>query len=74
MLCYEKPISLVILRQKTKVRKRFISYFKNNAITALKKHIDGDHYLIARKFEEKVNNNAKSLVELKTTYKEEVYN
>jgi hypothetical protein len=49
MLCYEKPISLVILRQKTKVRKRFISYFKNNAITALKKHIDGDHYLIARK-------------------------
>jgi hypothetical protein len=40
----------------------------------LKKHIDGDHYLIARKLEEKVNNNAKSLVELKTTYKEEVYN
>jgi hypothetical protein len=25
----------------------------------LKKHINGDHYLIARKFEEKINNDAK---------------
>jgi hypothetical protein len=40
----------------------------------LKKHINGDHYLIARKFEEKVNNHAKNLVKLKTTYTKEVYN
>jgi hypothetical protein len=73
MLHYEKPISLVILGQKTKFRKRFVSYLKNNGITTLKKHINGDHYLIARKFEEKVDNNAKSLLELKPTYKEEVY-
>jgi hypothetical protein len=73
MLRYEKPISLAILGQKNMFKKRFISYFKNNEITTLKKHIDGDHYLIARKFEEKVNNNAKSLMELKPTYKEEVY-
>jgi hypothetical protein len=35
--------------------------------------MDGDHYLIARKFDKKINNNAKNLVELKTTYNEEVY-
>jgi hypothetical protein len=65
MLHYEKLISLTILGKKTKFRKRFVSYFKNNGITTLKKHIHGDHYLIARKFEEKINNNAKSLVKLK---------
>jgi hypothetical protein len=73
ILCYEKPISPTILGQKTKFKKRFISYFKNNGIIALKKHINGDHYLIARKFEEKINNDIKNLVELKKTYKEEVY-
>jgi len=73
MLHYEKPISPIILRHTAKFKKRFISYFKNNGITTLKKHINGDHYLIARKVEEKINNNAKSLVELKPTYKEEAY-
>lgn len=65
VMCYEKPISPAILGQKTKFKKRFVSYFRNNGITTLKTHIDGNHYLTAKKFEEKVNNNAKSLVELK---------
>ncbi len=73
MLRHEKPISLAILGQKIKLKKRFISHLKNNGIIALKKHMDGDHYLIARKFDKKINNNAKNLVELKTTYNEEVY-
>jgi hypothetical protein len=60
-LHYEKPISSAILGQRTKFMKGFVSYFKNNGITTLKKHIDGYHYLIARKFEEKINNNVKTL-------------
>jgi len=59
ILRYENPISPTILGKKNKFKKRFISYFKNNGITILKKHINGDHYLIARKFEEKINNDAK---------------
>lgn len=36
-----------------------MSYFKNNGIITLKKHVDANHGLIAKIFEEEVDNNMK---------------
>jgi hypothetical protein len=43
--------------------KGLVLYFKNNVITTLKKHVNVKHGLIAKKFEEEVNNNTKILME-----------
>jgi len=45
------------------LKKGLISYFKDNDVTTLKKHVDGDHGLIAKKVEEKMNNKMKSPIE-----------
>jgi hypothetical protein len=63
MLCYEKLVSIPILGQRTKLRKTLVSYFKSNGITTLKKHVNGNHFLIARNFGKILNNNIKNLVE-----------
>jgi hypothetical protein len=42
------------------LRKVLVSYFKNNGLITLKKHMDLNHRLIAKTFEEKMNNNMKS--------------
>ncbi len=45
---------------KNKVKKGLVSYFKNNRIIVLKKHMDANHGLIVKKIEEEMNNNFKS--------------
>lgn len=40
--------------QKTQARKGLILYNTTNGITALKKHVYVDHYVIAKKFEEEM--------------------
>jgi hypothetical protein len=72
MLCYEKLVSLAILRQRTKSRKRLVSYFKSSGIITLKKHVNGNHFLIARNFGKKLSNNVENLMERQC--KEKVYN
>ncbi len=62
-MCYNVPIAPIILNQWTRLKKGLISYFKDNDVTTLKKHVDVDHGLITKKVEEKVNNNMKSLIE-----------
>jgi hypothetical protein len=63
MLCYEKLISFTILKWRARSRKGLVSYFKNNGTIVLKKHVDANHNLIARNFEEEVNNNKKNLLQ-----------
>jgi hypothetical protein len=46
MLCSEKLVSLAILGQRTKLRKRLVFYFKSSGMTTLKKHVNGNHFLI----------------------------
>jgi hypothetical protein len=46
MLCYEKLVNTTILRQRTKLRKRLVSYFKSSGITTLKKYVNQNHFLI----------------------------
>jgi hypothetical protein len=35
---------------------------KNNGITTLKKHVDVDHVMLAKKFEEKLNNFGRTII------------
>jgi hypothetical protein len=41
------------------LKKAFRSYFKKNGIIILKKHVDANHGLIAKKIEDEMNNNMK---------------
>jgi hypothetical protein len=50
--CHTSPI-LFNLRKKE--RKRVISYYEKNGVTTLTKHVDADHALLAKKFEEEVD-------------------
>jgi hypothetical protein len=57
-----------MLEQKTKLRKKCVSYFKRNK-TTLKKYLDVDHVLIVKNFEKKMNCNLKSSLERQFTKK-----
>ncbi len=56
-------VSFVIINQWTRVIKGLVSYFQSNGITTLKKNVNGKHGLLAKKFEEEVDNNTKFLME-----------
>jgi hypothetical protein len=45
------------------LKKGLVSHFKNNGLITLKTHVDLNHRLIAKTFEEKMNNNMKSPME-----------
>lgn len=44
-------------------RTNAISYYKTNGITLLKNHVDAYHLVLNKKFERKVNNSLKGIVE-----------
>jgi hypothetical protein len=48
-VCY--PHQITTTNSKTQLRKGIISYFKNNGITSLKKHLVVDHAMLTNKFE-----------------------
>jgi hypothetical protein len=54
ILCYDTVIN--IFNPRTKERKRLITYYKTYGIITLKKHVDADHFIIAKKVEKEVNN------------------
>ncbi len=57
-----------------KVKTSLISYFKNNGIIVLKKHMDANHGLIVKKIEEEMNNNFKNPLESQLAKKRFVVN
>ncbi len=52
ILCYDNAIN--IFNPRIKEKKRLIMYHKTYGIIAFKKHVDVDHYIIAKKFEKKL--------------------
>jgi len=52
ILHYDNVVN--ILNPRTKERKGFITYYKIYGIITLKKHVDVDHCIITKKFEEKI--------------------
>jgi hypothetical protein len=56
ILCYGRLVGHAILEPKRKLKKSLVSYFKSNGITTLKKHVDANHKLIVKNFEEEANN------------------
>jgi hypothetical protein len=53
LLFYNAPINAS--NPRTNARKGLISYYKTNNIMSLKNHVDVDHHLISKKFEEVQN-------------------
>ncbi len=63
-------VGFMIINQWTRVMKGLVSYFKSSGIiTTLKKHVNVEHGLIAKKFEDEVNNNTKTRMEKKIVKK-----
>jgi hypothetical protein len=54
ILCYDDAIN--IPNPKTKERKGLITCYKTYGIIDLKKHVNANHFIIAKKFEEEINN------------------
>ncbi len=54
ILCYHYVVN--IPNPRTEERKGFKTYYKTYGITVLQKHVDVDHSIIAKKFEEEINN------------------
>jgi hypothetical protein len=52
MICH---VNFVLYNPRTKKRKGIIKYFKKNGITILKKHVDADYVILAKRFEEEMN-------------------
>jgi len=67
ILCYDTVINN--FNPRTKERKWLITYYKTYGITTLKKHVDADHFIIAKKFEKEVNNEIIRNVERQPTKK-----
>jgi hypothetical protein len=61
ILCYN--ILMIVINPKTQTR-RSISYYKTNGIITLRKHVDAKHFIIAKKFEEEVNNLMKGCLKM----------
>jgi hypothetical protein len=59
-VCYYNQIT--ITNSRTQLRKGIISYFKNNGITTFKKHVDVDHVVLAKTFEEELHNFGKVII------------
>jgi hypothetical protein len=59
--CY--PELIEACNKRTKSRKGLISYYKTNGITCLKGHVNVNHVVIYKKFENVVNNFLKRSVE-----------
>jgi hypothetical protein len=55
VISYNNPMSFAIFNQRTRLKKGLVFYFKNNGLIALKKHLNANHGLSAKKFEEEMN-------------------
>jgi hypothetical protein len=53
-MCYDNVVN--ILSPRTKERKGFITYYKTYGIIVLKKHVNADNSIIAKKIEKEINN------------------
>jgi hypothetical protein len=49
ILCYDNIVN--ISNPRTKERKGLITYYKTYGIIVLKKHVDANHFIIAKKIE-----------------------
>jgi hypothetical protein len=62
-------VNFVPYNPRTKEKKRVITYSKKNDIIALKKHVDANHVVLAKRFEEEVNFPLRNVFEKKNLQK-----
>ncbi len=70
IICYQELV--IGINSRTQARKGLISYYKTNGITSLKKHVDVEHTIIAKKFKEEVNSLLKGRKEKQSTKKKTI--
>jgi formate-dependent nitrite reductase cytochrome c552 subunit len=63
MRCMNCHVNFVSYSLRTKERKGTITYFMKNGITTLKKHVDADHIVLAKRFEEEMNSPLRNILE-----------
>jgi hypothetical protein len=66
MICH---VNFIFYNLKTKERRGIITYFKKNGITILKKHVDADHVVLAKRFEKKMSFPLRNILEKQPTKK-----
>jgi len=64
-VCYNNQIT--ITNSITQLKKGIISYFKNNGITTLKKHMDFDYVVLPKKFLKKLNSFGRIIITKQST-------
>jgi hypothetical protein len=64
MICH---VNFVPYSPRTKKGKGIITYFKKNGIIALKKHVDANHVILAKRFEKEVNFPLRNILEKQPT-------
>jgi hypothetical protein len=67
IFCYSSPI--LVCNSKAQARKGLILYNTTNGITTFKKHVNANHFIIAKKFEKEVNSPLKKEVGKQPTKK-----
>ncbi len=66
MICH---VNFVLYNPRIKERKGNTTYLKKNGIITLKKHVDIDHVVLAKRFEEEMNSPLKNIFEKQPTEK-----
>jgi hypothetical protein len=56
-------VNFVLFNPRIKERKRIITHYQKNGITTLKKHLDANHAMLAKTFEEEINSPLKYVLE-----------
>jgi hypothetical protein len=67
ILCFQELV--IGINSRIQVRNKLIFYYKTNGITSLKRHVDANHTIIAKMFEEKVKSFLKGKKERQPTKK-----
>jgi hypothetical protein len=60
MICH---VNFVPSNPRTKERRRIITYYQKNGIISLKKHVDANHVMLAKRFEEEMNSPLRDVLE-----------
>jgi hypothetical protein len=60
MICH---VNFVFYNLRTKERRGIITYFMKNGIITLKKHVDANHVVLIKKFEEELKSPLRNILE-----------
>ncbi len=63
MKCMSYHVNFIPYNPRKKERRKIITYSLKNGITYVRKHVDVDHVVLAKRFEEEVNSPLRNVFE-----------